>query len=92
MDSAKPHSLGSLATRLACTLGGLLLLYVLGSGPSFYLSERWPQTLPVVARLYGPLSAVILPTPLEDPYQAYIGWWGRLALDHSQEMPPQTPP
>ena len=79
MDPEKPHSLGSLATRMACTLIGLLLLYVLSAGPAFYVDYKYPRSRAFIERLYDPLERVLKPTPLVAPFAYYVFWWMRLA-------------
>ena len=79
MDSAKPHSLGSLATRIACTLIGLVLLYVLSVGPASYVDYKCPRSHAFIESLYEPLVSAIKPTPLVVPLAYYVQWWMRLA-------------
>lgn len=61
MDSEKPHSRGSLATRMACTLIGLLLLYPVSYGPFCYLYGRSWIGDPRIHHIYDPLRS---PLPL----------------------------
>ena len=79
MDSAKPRSLGSLATRLACTLIGLLLLYVLSLGMSYYIAMRYPSLWPLQMKIFGPSEGFINNTPLAGALEAYVEWWEALA-------------
>ena len=92
MDSEKPHSLGSLATRMACTFVGLLLLYVLSYGPAFYVFERYPQSRPMIDTAYKQLGIVMRRSPLDQPYQAYLEWWIHLADRSIKRCPINQPP
>ncbi len=85
MDSEKPRSLGSIATRIVCTLLGLLLLYVLGVGPAWYIAVRFPRSDPLFSRIYFPLLNAIDGTPLDQPLRSYAVWWDALARSHSQK-------
>ena len=91
MDSEKPHSIGSIATRIVCTLLVLLLLYVLSFGPACLIGDRF-DSRPVVGKLYRPIFRVIDDTPLHDPVWDYIAWWIRLGEGNTQEPEPKTPP
>ena len=92
MDQEKPTSLGSIATRIVCTLIGLLLLYVLGSGPVSYLWEVSPRSRPLIVKLYTPMRLAIKDTPLIPPVGAYTEWWARLAKPSPLDSTPQTTP
>ena len=80
MDSEKPHSLGSLATRMACTLVGLLLLYVASFGPYNYVCIRFNIKDTRVVMIYAPLMWLVHRSEtvavLLDPY---VTWFGDLA-------------
>ena len=78
MDPEKPHSLGSLATRMACTLIGLLLLYVLSLGMSYYIAMRYPRLWPLQMKIFGPSERFLQATPLVDALEAYVKWWEAL--------------
>ncbi len=98
MNSEKPHSLGSLATRIVCTLIGVLLLYLLGYGPAYYIGVRYDgRCRDLILKLYDPLSEVKMPLPLERVLYEYVQWWMRLgakhgaAHDYEIQIPPATP-
>ena len=77
MDSEKPRSIGSIATRIGCTLIGLVLLYVLSYGPAIYVDQGghpdWYDSL--FRKIYAPLNLVAHGTPLQRPLDAYINFW-----------------
>ena len=79
MDSEKPPSLRSLITRMACTLIGLLLLYVLSIGPVACVSNRFEFYQQQVGPFYTPLIGVAQYIGLMPALEAYVNWWQGLA-------------
>ena len=76
MDQEKPPSLRGLITRIGCTLVGLLLLYVLSIGPSYYIlthTERLDTQL--FYNIYAPLWWATSGTPVESSLETYSEWW-----------------
>ena len=85
MDSEKPHTIGSIATRIVCTIIGLVLLYVLSIGPARYVWERSVRSHRMIEKLYAPLDWALANTPLYPPLRAYSDWWALLAGPPSGE-------
>jgi hypothetical protein len=86
-----PSTVRGLFVRIGGALLGVLLLYVLASGPSFYFDVRREmskaarsQTMPgfVTPAIYRPLLQAVYQTPLERPLSGYITWWIQLATQH----------
>ena len=92
MDQEKPTSPGSIATRIVCTLIGLLLLYVLSSGPAAYVWERSMNSRPLLEKIYAPLKWGHKQTPLLDPIYIYDKWWADLSVNAGTNAEGQTPP
>ena len=61
MDEEKPRSIGSIATRIVCTvIAALLILYPLSVGPAYYYidSHYVPHTVKdysIVNKVYAPV-------------------------------------
>ncbi len=94
MDSEKPRSLGSIATRIVCTLVGLLL-YVLSIGPANYLCLHDRRTKPVLLKIYAPLDWAVKDKPkITDLLNAYAQWWAdlRRKVDDDEPRGPYAPP
>ncbi len=89
MDSEKPNSIGSIATRIACTLVGVLLLYALSIGPAIYFLA-WSKTgRPLLQEFYRPLWDASEKTPLFPALFAYWEWWAELkGCSGTQPFPP----
>ena len=92
MDSAKPHSLGSLATRMACTLIGLLLLYVLSYGPAVFIWRIYPDTYLTGVKLYSPCLTALGYTWPARVWSSYGDCWWDLASSFAPKENPQIPP
>ena len=75
MDEEKPHSIGSIATRIGCTLVGLLLMYALSMGPVVYFVDKYAMLPPIVESFYKPLGWALHATSLGEPFQGYLNWW-----------------
>ena len=82
MDSEKHRSIGNLVTRIACTLFGLLLLCLLGTGPVQYVAYRYPNYYPPLIEPWDGFRTAIRGTPLHQPLEDYWEWWGQLGLNH----------
>ena len=82
MDEEKPRALGSIATRIVCTLIGLLLVYVLSSGPAAAVDYKFPRSRPLIEKLYGPLWVIASQTPLKYALGPYVEFWMTLAGYH----------
>ncbi len=78
MDSEKPRTLGSIATRIACTFVGVVILYVAGVGPAWCVLRFTENGEILTTTLYAPLWRATEKTPLEKPLDAYVTWW----VDH----------
>ena len=92
MDSEKPDALRSLLTRVACILGGLLLMYVPSFGPAAYIAVKYPRSLPLVKDVYAPLVWVVESVHLDRPFDHYLVWWQNLAGPGVHRRKYQTPP
>ena len=79
MDSEKPPTLRSLLTRIARTVLGHLLMYVLGFGPAAGIAYKFPRTLPLFGKLYTPVFWMIKGTPWAVPLHTYAEFWFWLA-------------
>ena len=78
MDEEKPRASRSLATRIVCTLVGLLLMYALSSGPVTYLYWSAESTPAWVGVIYYPLFLAVHATHLDPLFRMYTTWWGDL--------------
>ncbi len=85
MDSEKPHTIGSIATRIVFTVIGLLLLYVLSIGPAWYLGVHFHRTN-LFLKPYLPLHWATDGTPLRPAFNAYIDWWNNLPGGDPHDM------
>jgi hypothetical protein len=56
--------------RWLVLIGGLLVLYILSSGPAVYLRERGVISKQVVRAVYMPLIGID-----DDKFDGYLGWW-----------------
>ena len=96
MDQEKPRTIGSIATRIVFTLVGLLILYVLGVGPAFYILNSSPRSIPLVVNAYYPLFSAVSNTPLEKPVYDYLDWWihddGKPLLPSDDKLDPRDDP
>jgi hypothetical protein len=93
LDAEKPTSLHGLATRIVCTLVGLVLLYVLGYGHAIYAFVRFRgEKSRALIDLYEPLKWTMERSPLRDPVFEYAICWETLGARHYIESLPQTPP
>ena len=90
MDSEKPPSFRNLLTRIACTLLGVLLLYVLGIGPAVYVAAKFPSSFPLVNKVYGEFSRSVMASQLKEPMIAYLSWWVKFAGVSPSYPPPQS--
>ena len=80
MDSEKPQPLHGLIVRIACTLIGLPLLYVLSCGPLFQIYWRYPKSQPFINEFDRPLIWFYFSDPsfqLPRPLRAYFDWWSK---------------
>ena len=92
MDSEKPHSIGSIATRIVCTLAGLLLMYVLSYGPAVFIWRIYPDTYLKGVRLYSPSLTALDGTWPQKVWSSYGDWWWDLAESHAPKFESKTPP
>ena len=81
MDEEKPTSLGRIATRIVCTLVGLVLLYFMSCGPAVFLAGDVIDYKPYNMLFINPPLYVLRDTPLRSPYVEYLNWWSRLKVD-----------
>lgn len=63
---------------MVCTLVGLLLLYVLSSGPAAYLATRSDILIPLFEKLYLPLIVASERASLHPLLERYVNWWEAL--------------
>ena len=75
MDSEKPRSIGSIATRMVFTFVALLLLYPLSSGPTAMLMVLTRHGDRTWTDIYGPLAFVAAVTHTMPALNAYLDWW-----------------
>ena len=95
MDQEKPHSIGSIATRIVCSLVSMLLLYVLSYGPASFIWRIYPNTYLPWVNLYSPSLTALSGTWLGNVWSDYGGWWWHLADSHPPKYEsniPSTPP
>ena len=86
MDSAKPSFLGSLITRIACTVIGLLVLYAASVGPYCYLYERIGVVGHGIDSVYVPLHWLAeCSTTTNDLLRHYENWFDDLGARHRTE-------
>ena len=78
MDEEKPRTLGSIATRIVCTLVGLLLLYALSSGPTIMVVALTRHGARTWGNIYAPIGLVAEVTHTMPAAQAYVHWWDDL--------------
>lgn len=78
MDSAKPHSLGSLLLYMSASVVGLVLLYLLSLGISYYIAVRYPSLFPLQMKIFGPSERFLNATPLAGALKEYVSWWEEL--------------
>ncbi len=91
MDSEKPHSIGSIATRIVCTLVGFLVLYLLTYPLASYLvaSSSVPMRISdLIVLLYQPLLDATNDTPLALPIGRYTEWVFNLLPEPSTGQKP----
>ena len=92
MDSAKPRSLGSLATWTAGTLIGLLLLGLLSTGPIMYVAYRFPNYYVRLIEPWDGLREFIRATPLNQPVEDYWVGFGASACSGGPSLAASTTP
>ena len=92
MDSAKPHSLGSLLNRITCLLGGLLLIYVPSMGPAAYFAVKHRGSQRLVKDFYAPLIITVEWMHMQRPFDHYLVWWESLAGLGVHKRTLQPPP
>jgi hypothetical protein len=71
MEQASQHQPASRSSwRWFVLVGGLLVVYILSSGPAVYLRERGVLSKQVVRVVYTPLIGID-----DDRFDGYLGWW-----------------
>lgn len=87
MDEEKPRSLGSIATRMVCTIFALLLLYLISAGPICYFQGRYADEVPLLGLYLVPAEWMAKNTALQPLLHPYMTCFFRKGnIDYVEEI------